>query len=71
MISPRQLGLTIIANNPAIAKTPMGKSFQQALKENDFGKIKEMADNVLESHGMTMEEAQNEIKNKLPNLPFF
>lgn len=71
MISPRQLALTIIGNNPAIANTPMGKNFKKALNDNDFDKIKEMADNVLESHGITMEEAQNEIKSKLPNLPFF
>lgn len=57
--------------NPQITNTPMGKTFMEALQNRDSSKGEELANNLLESQGMTREQAMNEAKRRLPQFPFF
>lgn len=62
----------ILDQHPEVANTPMAQNFRQFLDNRDDAKGIEMANNILESNGMTKDSALNDIKNRsIPNLPFF
>lgn len=63
--------LSLLDSNPQVANTPMGQNFRDALLNRDSSKGQEMANNILESNGMTKDSALNDIKSRMPNLPFF
>lgn len=67
--------INLIQNNQQMASSPMGKNFLEALKNQDHEKGQEMANNLLKSQGIDKETAMNDIqqniRSRIPNLPFF
>lgn len=65
----------LVRSKPDIANSPMGKNFLQALDNRDNTKGEEMANNFLNNQGFNketaMEDVKQNIKNLIPNIPFF
>lgn len=65
----------LLKNNQNIANSPLGQNALQALQNRDSAKGEEIANNILESQGLSREEALNDIQQKgsglIPNFPFF
>lgn len=62
--------ITMINKNPNIANSPMGKNALEALRNRDATKGEELANNILESQGLTKDSALQDIKSRMPNIPF-
>lgn len=63
--------LNLMRNNPQVAETPMGKNFMNALQNRDTAQGEELANNILQSQGMTKDSALNDIQSRVPGFPFF
>lgn len=48
--------------NPAIADNPQAQSYIQVLRSGDAAKGEELANNLLETYGMTKEQALSQAK---------
>lgn len=70
MPSVFDIAIGMINKNPDIANSPMGKNALEALRNRDSQKGEELANNILQTHGVSREEALQEIKSKMPNIPF-
>lgn len=60
----------LIQSRPNLANSPIGQNFMQALQNRDVAKGEELANNILESQGIDRNQAMNDIKSRLPNIPF-
>lgn len=55
--SPIQSMLKMLTANPAIADNPQARTYIDVLQSGDAAKGEEIANNLLETYGMTKEEA--------------
>ncbi len=64
----KQFALNMLQNNPAVAASPLGQQAMQIFQNGDTAKGQEMASNILNSYGLTKEQAMKDISQKL-NIP--
>lgn len=55
--NPMQSMLKMLTANPAIADNPQARSFIDVLQSGDSARGEELANNLLETYGMTKEDA--------------
>lgn len=63
MPSPIEFALNLIKNNPQFANNPLAQNYLQILESGDSAKGQELANNLLETHGVEREEAVKQAKN--------
>lgn len=63
-----QFAINLIQNNPAMANNPQAQNVLQILQSGDSKKGEEFANNILNSYGLTKEQAMQDITKNL-NLP--
>lgn len=68
MFDMKQMAINLIQKNPAIANSPQGKNFLQILQSGDSKQGEEFANNILNSYGLTKEQAMQDITKNL-NIP--
>lgn len=61
-INPMSAMLNMIKANPAIADNPQMQAYIEVLESGDSEKGEELANNLLETYGMTKEDALKEAK---------
>lgn len=64
----QQLALLALQKNPSIANTPQGRQFAQILQSGDEAAGQQMARNLCQSYGVTVDEATKEAA-KFFNIP--
>ena len=52
-----QFAMNIIGNNPKIKNSPQGKELMNILQTNDSARGQKMAENLLNTYGVSKEEA--------------
>lgn len=60
--SPMAAMINMIKANPAIADNPQAQSYLDVLESGDAQKGEEIANNLLQTYGMTKEEALSKAK---------
>lgn len=67
--------LGLMQSNPKMANSPLGQNFMAALQNRDVTKGEELANNILQNQGIdkntAMNDIQQNIKSRIPNIPFF
>lgn len=64
----RDIAMGILSKNPNITNNPRNKEMFEAIKNNDAVKGEEIANNLLNSYGMTKEQAL-QAASKMFNIP--
>lgn len=57
-----QFAMNIIGNNPKIKNSPQGKELMNILQTNDSARGQKMAENLLQTYGVSKEEALGQAK---------
>lgn len=57
MINPRVILSQIVRNNPSISNNPIAMNYINVLQSGDTKKGEQIAQNLLNSYGMTKEQA--------------
>lgn len=63
MPSPIDIVLRLIKNNPQFANNPQAQNYIQILESGDSKKGEEIANNLLNSYGVSKEEALSQAKS--------
>lgn len=63
MITPMQFLQNAMQQNPNIANNPQAQNFLQILQSGDAQKGQQVAENLLETYGMTKEQGMNQVHN--------
>lgn len=63
MPSPIEFALRLIKNNPQFANNPQAQNYIQILESGDPQKGEEVANNLLNSYGISKEEALSQAKS--------
>lgn len=61
--NPYQAMISMIKANPAIADNPQAQAYLDVLESGDSKRGEEVANNLLNSYGMTKEEALKQAKS--------
>lgn len=61
--SPIEFALRMIKNNPKFANNPQYQNYIQILESGDAQKGEELANNLLNTYGVTKEDALAQAKN--------
>ena len=64
MPSPKDLLMKMIQNNPAIANNPQAQEWIQVIQSGDSARGEEIANNLLNSMGMTKDQAKQQISQR-------
>lgn len=64
----KQFAIKMIQSNPAVASTPLGQQALQIFQSGDSTKGAEMANNIMNSYGLSKEQAMKDISQTL-NIP--
>ncbi len=60
--------MNIIKQNPQVRNNPMAQNYINAIESGDEAKGQEIANNILNSYGLTKEQAMNDIAKNW-NIP--
>lgn len=63
MITPMQFLQNAMRQNPNIANNPQAQNFLQILQNSDSQKGQQVAENLLNTYGMTKEQGMNQVRN--------
>lgn len=63
MFNPIDFAMNMIRNNPKIANNPQAQSFIDVIQRGDAKQGEEIANNLLQTYGLSKEEALQQIKN--------
>lgn len=67
--NPSQLAMNLINQNPNIASNPQAQELMQIIKSGDSERGEQMANNILNSYGISKEKGLSDAK-KFFGLPF-
>lgn len=59
----KQFALNLISKNPQIANNPQAQQYIDVIKSGDDAKGQELANNILNSYGLTKEQAMKDVSN--------
>lgn len=62
MVNPRDFAMRMIRNNPSITNNPIAQNYINALQSGDAQKGQQIAQNILNSYGMTKEQAMQQVQ---------
>lgn len=62
MINPRDFAMRMIRNNPSITNNPIAQNYINVLQSGDAQKGQQIAQNILNSYGMTKEQAMQQVQ---------
>lgn len=62
MVNPRDFAMHMIRNNPSITNNPIAQNYINVLQSGDTQKGQQIAQNILNSYGMTKEQAMQQVQ---------
>lgn len=62
MVNPRDFAMRMIRNNPIITNNPIAQNYINVLQSGDAQKGQQIAQNILNSYGMTKEQAMQQVQ---------
>lgn len=62
MVNPRDFAMHMIRNNPSITNNPIAQNYINVLQSGDAQKGQQIAQNILNSYGMTKEQAMQQVQ---------
>lgn len=62
MVNPRDFAMRMIRNNPSITNNPIAQNYINVLQSGDAQKGQQIAQNILNSYGMTKEQAMQQVQ---------
>lgn len=66
--NPQAFAMNMIKRNPAVANNPTAQEAIRAIETGDAKAGEEIANNILNSYGLTKEQAMNDISQRMNDI---